>query len=54
MTPVPAGAKVRARSAIAPARAIAGGGQGGLATTIALGGATKPAWVIKSITRYPA
>lgn len=52
ISPVPVGAKVRARSAIADIATVPGGVQATLVTTIEIDGAEKPAAVIESIIRY--
>jgi acyl dehydratase len=52
ISPVPVGAKIRARSTIADITAVDGGAQATMVTTIELEGAAKPAAVIESIIRY--
>ncbi|MCV7221725.1 MaoC family dehydratase [Mycolicibacterium elephantis] len=52
ISPVPVGAKIRARSTIADITAVDGGAQVSMVTTIELEGAAKPAAVIESIIRY--
>jgi acyl dehydratase len=52
ISPVPVGAKVRARSTIADVATVTGGVQATLVTTIEIDGAEKPAAVIESIIRY--
>ncbi|MCX2715428.1 MaoC family dehydratase [Mycolicibacterium sp. J2] len=52
ITPVPVGAKVRARSVISQISALDNAAQATLVTTIEVEGAQKPAAVIESIVRY--
>ena len=54
ISPVPVGAKVRARGTIADVTTFPGGAQGTMVTTIEIDGAEKPAAVIESIIRYVA
>lgn len=54
ISPVPVGAKLRARSTVAEVAAVSGGAQATMVTTIELEGADKPAAVIESIIRYVA
>lgn len=50
--PVPAGAKLRARSRLAEAFEVDGAVQAVLSTTIEVEGGTKPACVVDSVLRY--
>ncbi|KKF03554.1 MaoC family dehydratase [Mycolicibacterium obuense] len=52
ITPVPVGAKLRARSVISKVSALDNAAQATLVTTIEVDGAQKPAAVIESIVRY--
>ncbi|ORB30332.1 MaoC family dehydratase [Mycolicibacterium parafortuitum] len=52
ISPVPVGAKVRARATVAEVTGVEGGVQATLVTTIEIDGADKPAAVIESIIRY--
>ncbi|MEH3139701.1 MAG: MaoC family dehydratase [Mycobacterium kyogaense] len=52
ITPVPVGAKLRARSVISEISALDNAAQATLVTTIEVEGAQKPAAVIESIVRY--
>lgn len=52
ITPVPVGAKLRARSVISQVNALDNAAQATLVTTIEVEGAQKPAAVIESIVRY--
>jgi len=52
ITPVPAGAKLRAQSRVEEVTRLADAVQATLATTIEIEGASKPAAVIESIVRY--
>jgi acyl dehydratase len=54
ITPVPVGAKVRARSEIADVAQLGGAVQATLVTTVEVEGSEKPAAVIESIVRYVA
>ncbi|QZT59576.1 MaoC family dehydratase [Mycolicibacterium austroafricanum] len=54
ISPVPVGAKIRARTTIGEVSTVAGGVQAIIATTIEIEGAVKPAAVIESIIRYVA
>jgi acyl dehydratase len=52
--PVPVGARVRAQATLASVAEVAGGVQTTMVITIEIEGATKPACVIESISRYLA
>ncbi|OKH72022.1 dehydratase [Mycobacterium sp. SWH-M1] len=52
ITPVPVGAKLRARSVISKVSALDNAAQATLVTTMEVDGAQKPAAVIESIVRY--
>ncbi len=52
ITPVPVGAKVRARATVREVISLEGAAQATLVTTIDIDGASKPAAVIESIVRY--
>ena len=54
ISPVPVGAKVRARGVVGEVTAVGGGVQAIMTTTIEIDGADKPAAVIESIIRYVA
>jgi acyl dehydratase len=54
ISPVPVGAKVRARAVVGEVSAVGGGAQAIMTTTIEIDGADKPAAVIESIIRYVA
>jgi acyl dehydratase len=54
ITPVPVGAKVRARSEVADVAKLGGAVQATLVTTVEVEGSEKPAAVIESIIRYVA
>lgn len=52
ISPVPVGAKIRARGVVGDVSAVSGGTQAIMTTTIEIAGAEKPAAVIESIIRY--
>jgi acyl dehydratase len=54
ITPVPVGAKVRARSEVADVAKLGGAVQATIVTTVEVEGSEKPAAVIESIIRYVA
>jgi acyl dehydratase len=54
ISPVPVGAKIRARATIAEVKPVPGGVQSMLTATVEIEGADKPACVVESIVRYIA